>query len=75
MTFTAYATKRAKARNTTNASVRHAVEVLAVLSGALDAECGQLGAVLIGPWNPADPLNCRDCSAALSPTVALSPTS
>lgn len=64
----AYAGKRADDRNSITGARRHAVTLFAHLSGLAqpDAECGELGYVLVGEWNPADPLNCLHCSMALA---------
>lgn len=64
----AYAGKRADDRNSITGARRHAVTLFAKLSGLAqpDAECGERGYVLVGDWDPADPLNCLSCSVALA---------
>lgn len=64
----AYAGKRAEDRNSITGARRHAVTLFAKLSGLErpDSECGEIGHVLVGEWDPADPLNCLDCSLYLA---------
>lgn len=65
----AYCGPRSLVRTTTKGERRHAVTWMARLCGALDAECGTIGAVEIGLWDPADPLNCPKCAKYLAGAV------
>lgn len=64
----AYAGQRAVDRFTTEGETRHAVTLFALLSGAMDTECGRLAVVEIGPWDPADPDNCTRCARFVAGT-------
>lgn len=57
----AYCGQRAVDRKSTKGSLRHALTIWARMSGAMDAECGVIGMVEVGPWDPGDPHNCPDC--------------
>jgi hypothetical protein len=72
----AYCGQRAVDRKTTKGVTRHALTVWARLSGAMDAECGVIGLVEVGPWNPAawDPDTapaCPRCAAYLAGAVPI----
>jgi hypothetical protein len=61
-----YATSRGRNRTLEAAVVRHAVDEVAHLCGALDSECGKTVSIDLGPWVPDDPRNCRGCTLRLS---------
>lgn len=67
----AYYGQRAITRNTTKGEPRHAVPALSRLGGAMDAECGVIGAIEIGPWDPDDPTNCRKCAKFIAGRVPI----
>lgn len=75
----AYCGPRAASRNSTKGIRVHAVTLFAMLSGAMDSECGVIGKVPVGDWNPTMAHACPDClrirgeSAAPVPVVAPAP--
>ena len=67
----AYCGSRAVARNSTKGVRVHAVTLFAKLSGAMDSECGEIGMVPMGAWDPAMPSACPDCTRILAETTPL----
>lgn len=67
----AYCGQRAADRKTTTGERRHAITLWSQLSGAHDAECGDMGVVAVGEWVDGDPLNCPRCVAYLAGLVAV----
>lgn len=71
----AYAGRRAADRHTTVGARRHAVTDYTRMTGIKvpDAECGELGYVLLGEWDDTDPLNCATCAQYVAGLVPLLP--
>jgi hypothetical protein len=64
----AYAGQRAYDRKTIKDAVAHAVWELTLATGLPlpDAECGKLGYIPLGEWDPDYGHNCPDCAAVLA---------
>lgn len=65
----AYCGQRAIDRKSTKDVTRHAITLVARLSGAMDAECGVIGRVAVGRWDPTDRYACPRCKAYLAGLV------
>ncbi len=61
----AYCGQRAVDRHSTTGVRVHAVGAISKLSGAMDAECGEIGRVSMGDWDPGMAHACPDCIAIL----------
>lgn len=69
----AYYGQRAITRKSTKGEPRHAVAAWSRLGGAMDAECGVIGAIELGPWDPADPINCAKCAKFIAGAMPMPP--
>lgn len=64
----AYAGHRAVLRKSTTDAIMHVVMELTVATGLdlPDSECGELGYIPMGDWDPSYKYNCRKCTAVLA---------
>lgn len=64
----AYASRRAVDRKSTKDAVAHAVMELTLATGLPlpDSECGALGYIPLGEWDPDYPHNCKECAKVLA---------
>jgi len=64
----AYAGPRAVARKSTKDAVAHAVWELSAATGLVspDSECGVLGLIPLGEWDPDYKHNCKECTKVLA---------
>lgn len=65
----AYCGPRAAARNSTKGVQVHAVTWDSWISGAMDSECGVIGKVPVGDWQPGMPHACPECERILAAAV------
>lgn len=63
----AYASKRAVDRKSTKGAVAHVVMELTLATGLAlpDSECGALGYIPLGEWDPDYAHNCKECVKVL----------
>lgn len=64
----AYYGARAAARKSTQGEPKHAMPLWSLAGGAMDTECGTIGGIEAGPWDPDDPHNCRICAQFVAGT-------
>lgn len=69
----AYYGRRAITRKSSKGEPLHAVAGWSRLGGALDSECGVIGAIEVGPWDPDAPGACPRCARFIAGEMPMPP--